>query len=228
VALTGAGISTSVGIPDFRGPQGIYVTRRYPPEVFDIELFDQDPRGFFNFARDFLGTLDRLVPSPTHRLLATLEGAGRLHAVVTQNIDGLHQRAGNRRVIEVHGGFERSFCRACHAERDLAFMRDLLAHAKVPSCPSCGGIMKPDIVFFGEPVKRMVEAELAVLESDLLLVIGTSLTVFPAASLPDHAGGEVVVVTRGEVAGPRRPALRVDADIDDFFLLVESRLPNTD
>jgi NAD-dependent deacetylase len=224
VALTGAGISTSAGIPDFRGPQGIYATRRYPPDVFDIERFDRDPRGFYVFARDFLGMLDRLTPSFAHGLLARLEAEGRVTAVLTQNIDGLHQRAGSRDVTEIHGGFERSLCRRCRREYDLGWVRERLAKEDVPRCGECGGVVKPDIVFFGEWVKNLEQAHAAAAASDLLLVIGTSLTVYPAAGLPDAAGGEVVIVSKGEVGPLHRPALRVDSDIDAFFRAVDTHL----
>jgi NAD-dependent deacetylase len=224
VALTGAGISTSAGIPDFRGPQGIYATRQYPPDVFDIERFDRDPRDFYVFARDFLGLVDSLTPTFTHSLLARLEAERRLTAVLTQNIDGLHQRAGSRNVVEIHGGFERSRCRKCRSEFDLGWMRERLAQEDVPRCAKCGGVVKPDIVFFGEWVKDLERAHEAAAKSDLLLVVGTSLTVYPAAGLPDVAGGEVVIVSKGEVGPLRRPAIRIDSDIDAFFREVDAHL----
>lgn len=218
VALTGAGISTSAGIPDFRGPQGLYVTRRYDPDtVFDIFAFRRDPKPFYDFTRDFLATFHDIEPTFTHRFLARLERGEGMIAVVTQNIDSLHQKAGSRRVISVHGDYWTSHCLSCHAEYDLEHMECAVREAEVPRC-SCGGLLKPDVVFFGEPVHDLERAAAAVAESDLLLVLGSSLNVYPAALLPEHAGGEVVVVNRGEVGfapGPRR--YFVDDDLDRYF-----------
>ena len=112
--LTGAGISTTAGIPDFRGPRGLYVTRQYDPEkTFDITYFDRDPSYFFAFARDFVQLVERVQPTFTHRFLAAMEEGGKLDAVITQNIDGLHQKAGSKRVIEVHGSVRHGHCRKC-------------------------------------------------------------------------------------------------------------------
>ena len=216
VVLTGAGISTSAGIPDFRGPRGIYVTRAYAEDIFDIETFVADPRGFYAFARDFLRLQSGLTPSPTHRLLARLEERGLVTAVITQNIDGLHQRAGSRRVLEVHGGFDTTTCLRCHERRPTAAYAPAVTAGAIPRCPGCGGLVKPDIVFFGEAVQQMEEAAALVRESGLVLVIGSSLTVYPAAGLPSLASGPVIVVTRGPVSLPPG-ARRVDAEIDPFF-----------
>ena len=218
VALTGAGISTAAGLPDFRGPQGLYVTRRYDPDrVFEIGAFARDPAPFFEFTRDFLGVIDTVEPTLTHYFLAKLEGEGRLTAVITQNIDALHQRAGSRNVISVHGDYWTSHCLACRREYDLETMGRMVREVEVPHC-ACGGVIKPDVVFFGEPVHGLDEAASVVSTSDLLLVLGSSLSVYPAAFLPEAAGGDVVVVTAGEVGlrpGPDR--YFVDADLDAFF-----------
>jgi len=225
VALTGAGISTAAGIPDFRGPHGLYVTRQYDPEtVFDISCFRRHPEPFFEFTRDFLGVIDKLQPTFTHEFLAGLETSGRLRALVTQNIDALHQRAGSRRVIAVHGGYWTSHCMQCRNEFDLDRMRQLLVEFDVPKC-DCGGVVKPDVVFFGEAVHGMDEALAEVATSDLLLVLGSSLTVYPVAFLPQSAGGKVVVVNKGEVGldpGPDR--FFVDGDLDEYFCAVAESL----
>jgi len=203
VALTGAGISTAAGIPDFRGPHGLYVTRQYDPDtVFDIVAFHRDPEPFFDFTRDFLNVIDTLEPTVTHRFLARLEADGRLTAVVTQNIDSLHQRAGSQRVISVHGDYWTSHCLACGREYDLAKMAEMVRETAVPRC-ACNGVIKPDVVFYGEAVRDLEVAASVVVESDLLLVLGSSLAVYPAAFLPEQAGGQVVVVNRGAVGlGP--------------------------
>jgi NAD-dependent deacetylase len=224
-ALTGAGISTAAGIPDFRGPHGLYVTRRYDPDtVFDIFAFHRDPAPFYEFTRDFLGVVHTLEPTLTHRFLADLEAQGKLTAVVTQNIDSLHQKAGSQRVISVHGDYWTSHCLSCRREFDLTFMEHAIREIEVPRC-DCGGLIKPDVVFFGEPVHGIDLASAAVGGCDLLLVLGSSLSVYPAAFLPEVAGGDVVVVNSGEVglaAGPNR--YFVDADLDRFFAEVATGL----
>ncbi len=225
VALSGAGISTAAGIPDFRGPQGLYVTRRYDPDtVFDIHAFHRDPRPFYEFTRDFLKTFHDIEPTATHRFLARLEDDGPLTAVVTQNIDWLHQKAGSRNVISVHGDFWTSHCLSCHAGYDLEHMERAVREAEVPYC-GCGGLLKPDVVFFGEPVHDLEPASAVIADSDLLLVLGSSLNVYPAAFLPEFAGGDVIVVNRGEVGlapGPGR--CFVEADLDEFFRGVATAL----
>lgn len=224
-ALTGAGISTAAGIPDFRGPQGLYVTRRYDPEtVFDISYFRRDPLPFYDFSRDFLGVIDRIEPTFSHRFLARLEGEGRLAAVITQNIDSLHQKAGSRRVISVHGDYWSSRCLGCGRLFDLEHMKRAVCEAPAPYCP-CGGLIKPDVVFFGEPVLGLEEAAAEVAASDLLLVLGSSLAVYPAALLPSYATGEVVVINRGEVGLPPGPGRYfIDADLDASLAEVAAAL----
>jgi NAD-dependent deacetylase len=218
VALTGAGISTAAGIPDFRGPQGLYVTRQYDPEtIFEIGAFHRDPAPFYEFTRDFLGVIHTIEPTSTHRFLADLEAEGKLTAVVTQNIDSLHQKAGSENVISVHGDYWTSHCTVCTRDFALSRMEEMVLETAVPLC-SCGGVIKPDVVFFGEAVHDLDLAAAAVAASDLLLVLGSSLVIFPAGFLPEQAGGEVVVVNRGDVGlapGPGR--YFVDADLDEYF-----------
>ncbi len=220
VALTGAGISTTAGVPDFRGPNGLYVTRRYDPEtVFSIDAFLADPEPFYEFTRDFLSVVDGIQPTQTHRFLAAQEREGRLRCVITQNIDFLHQRAGSQEVISVHGGYWTSRCLRCGLVLDFEMMRSRVEKETVPRCgPDCGGLIKPDVVFFGEAVKGMDRAVNEVMEADLMLVLGSSLTVFPVASLPSMARCPVIVVNQGPVGlapGPDR--FFVDDDLDRFF-----------
>jgi len=220
-ALTGAGISTSAGIPDFRGKHGIYTTKKYPPEVFDIARFDDDPSIFYNYAKDFIEFEEKLKPTFTHIWLAELEKSGKLKFVITQNVDGLHQKAGTKNIIEIHGGFGKSFCRGCRAEYGFKELKKKIHAESVPKCGKCGGIIKPDIVFFGEPIKSIIEAEGIVEKADLLLVIGTSLTVYPAAMLPSLAKGRVIVVNKGNIGANLPQAAIFDSDIDGFFKTLE-------
>jgi NAD-dependent deacetylase len=225
VALTGAGMSTAAGLPDFRGPNGLYVTRQYDPDtIFEISAFRQDPAPFFQFTRDFLGVIETIEPTTTHRFLADLEAAGKLQAVVTQNIDSLHQKGGSVNVICVHGDYWTSHCLSCGAEFDLDYMEKAVRETEVPHC-QCGGVIKPDVVFFGEAVRDLERAAAEVSASDLLLVLGSSLVVYPAAFLPEQAGGKVIVVNSGEVGLPPGPGrFFVDADLDEFFAEVAELL----
>ena len=210
-ALTGAGISTAAGIPDFRGPKGLYVTRQYDPErTFDINYFDRDPSYFFAFARDFIQLVERITPTLSHRVLAELEARGKLTAVITQNIDGLHQVAGSRRVIEVHGSIRGGHCRQCGREYAHERLKAEVLAEGIVRCDACSGIVKPDIVFFGEAVRGMDEASRVAAAADVFLVIGSSLTVYPAALLPQYAGGQVIVVNHGPVEMASSEWFRID------------------
>lgn len=224
--LTGAGISTAAGVPDFRGPKGLYVTRAYDPEtVFEIGYFDRDPEPFYRFSRDFLALLSGIEPTFTHRFLAKLEKEGKDICVITQNIDGLHQKAGSRNVLPVHGDYKTAHCRRSSHGCDGGGLREMMRRNTVPICPRCGGVMKPDVVFFGENVRHLVEADAAARRSDLMLVLGSSLQVYPAAALPDGAGGEIVVVNLGKTGmRPNRRTHVVDAGLDEYFTEVDGAL----
>jgi NAD-dependent deacetylase len=224
-ALTGAGISTAAGIPDFRGPRGLYVTRQYDPEkTFDINYFDRDPTYFFAFARDFVQLVEQVQPTFTHRFLAELEGRGKLEAVITQNIDGLHQKAGSTHVLEVHGSIRNGHCRGCGKAHGYEEIKAKVLSQDIARCHACGGIVKPDIVFFGEAVQGLNEASRVVGRADLFFVIGSSLAVYPAAWLPEYAGGQVVVVNQGPMEMASSEWLRVDEAADAFFARVASFL----
>jgi len=228
VALTGAGISTSAGVPDFRGPEGLYITGKYDPAAtFEIAGFLADPSPFFAFTRDVLGLVGDIRPTFTHRFLAELETAGHLATVVTQNIDPLHQKAGSKNVIPVHGGYWTSHCLRCHASYTLDQLTAMLDVEPIPTC-GCGGVVKPDVVLFGEPVYAMDEAIASVGEADLMLVLGSSLSVYPAAWLPEAATCPVVVVNLGPVElapGPER--FFSDSELDEFFQEVAAELDLT-
>ncbi len=224
-ALSGAGISTAAGIPDFRGPGGLYVTKRYDPvKVFDIRWFSRDHGYFYEFAHDFVTMMETVRPTFTHYFLACLEATGVLRGVITQNIDMLHQSAGSSRVIELHGSYGSATCHGCGRNfGDLAnawWVREMGLSPCPPAvlCPVCGGVLKPDVVFFGEAVKGYEDAERMIAESDLLLVLGSSLTVTPASLLPLGADGKTVVVNRGDVnLAPSPSRFFVNEDVDAYF-----------
>ena len=222
VVLTGAGISTAAGIPDFRGPDGLYVSRRYDPEkIFDIDWFFRDPRLFYDFSRDFIELMKGSGPTFTHRLLASLERQGRLKGVITQNIDALHQAAGSSRVIDLHGSYRSASCPGCgmhYSDRTYAWwdaaMRNSPRSPVVP-CPACGGVLKPDIVFYGEPVIAISDAWQLVSKCDLLLVLGSSLQVTPASLLPNYTTETTIVINKGRVTLPPAPYRHfVEEDLD--------------
>jgi len=224
VALTGAGISTNAGIPDFRGPEGIYTTGKYNPEIFDIEYFLYDPKPFYDFARDFINLSKKIKPTFTHYFLAHLEKMGKLKGIITQNIDTLHQKAGSKNVLELHGSLGRSYCLKCNREFSYDEMEKNIFKKDVPRC-SCGGVIKPDIVFFGELVKHLNEAEELAYKSDLLFIIGSSLAIYPAGMIPDMAGNRIVVVNKQKVnIPPAKVTLFVQEDTDWFFKKVSDIL----
>ena len=181
VALTGAGISVESGIPDFRSPGGLWSVFR-PDEYATVQAFRSDPEKAWRLYRALGEGLIDKAPSPAHKALAELENSGRLEAVITQNIDGLHSRAGSRRVLEVHGEHQNLQCLGCGFVRPFT-SRDLQP-GPVPLCLECRMPLKPNIVLFGELVREMAAIEATLRKCDLLLVIGTSAQVYPVASFP--------------------------------------------
>lgn len=220
VALTGAGISTEAGIPDFRGPEGIYATGKYDPDkTFNITYFLQDPLPFYKFARELVELLDEARPTFAHFFLAKLEEKGKLKAVITQNIDNLHQKAGSKKVIELHGTIQKSFCLKCKKCFSYEEMKIKIFKEEVPKC-TCGGVIKPDIVFFGEAVKNFYRAKEFASECDLLIVIGSSLAVYPAAEIPLFAREKIVIINKEKPEIDfygKNDILFIQENIDEFF-----------
>lgn len=218
-ALTGAGISTNAGIPDFRGPMGIYTTRRYDPDkTFDINYFLIYPKYFYDFARDFITLLEKIKPTFTHFFLSKLEKLGKLKGVITQNIDMLHERAGSKNIINLHGSIEKSFCIDCKKEYSLEEMKEMIFKVDVPRCSICDGLIKPDIVFFGEAVFDFDKAIEWIKDADLLLVIGTSLKVSPANIIPLYTKGRVAIINKGDISLSNiKYDLYINSDIDEVF-----------
>jgi NAD-dependent deacetylase len=226
VALTGAGVSVLSGINAFRGPGGIFESGEYPgalmERAFSIEEFELNPGGFYKLAGPLVYTVHEKNPSCVHTALSALERAGLLKAVITQNIDGLHRKAGSRRVIEVHGSPRVHYCLRCAGIR-LSYEEaaSLVAAGRFPLCPECGRPLKPAITFYGEPLPleasraAFAEAQAA----DLLLVLGTGLLVNPAAELPRVTlarGGALVIVNRTPTPLDAQAALRF-GDLEEVF-----------
>jgi NAD-dependent protein deacetylase/lipoamidase len=211
VVLTGAGISTESGIPDFRSPAGVWA--QYDPmEYATIDAFLEDPVKVWDFYGKRLAMLDEAQPNDGHRALAELEDRGWVSAVVTQNIDRLHERAGSRALVEVHGSIRTSSCLDCGTVVPFA---EVVACLPVPGCPRCGRILKPDVVMFGELLPEAVIASALHLAgtAGLLLVVGSSLEVYPVAGLPLEAlaaGGSLAIVNRGSTPFDRRASVTID------------------
>ena len=214
VVLTGAGISTESGIPDFRSPTGIWA-QYDPAEYATIDAFRADARKVWSFYSMRLHVLVEAVPNAGHAALAELERAGHVTAVITQNIDGLHQRAGSGKVVEVHGSIRSSTCLDCGASYGLDELLELLEGAEAPVCALCGAIVKPDIVMFGEllpegPIDRAYELTRS---AGLLLVVGSTLEVWPVSLLPHEtlgSGGLVAVVNKGPTAIDDQAVVKID------------------
>lgn len=215
VFFGGAGVSTESGIPDFRSADGLYRQDGdvSPETVLSRHYFVRYPEHFFRFYKEKMLCLTAR-PNAAHLRLAALEREGRLSAVITQNIDGLHQAAGSRRVLELHGSVHRNFCMDCGAPYGAEY---ILHNDGVPRC-ACGGIVKPDVVLYEEPLDSAVldEAIGVLRNADLLIVGGTSLAVWPAASLVDFFGGDrIVLINREETRLSGRASLLITADIGE-------------
>ena len=216
VFFGGAGVSTESGIPDFRSEDGLYRQKfPFPPEyMLSHECFERHPEDFFRFYREKMLAPDAK-PNPAHRKLAEWEREGRLDAVVTQNIDGLHQAAGSRNVFELHGSVHRNHCVRCGKGFPLSFVAGTEG---VPRCP-CGGIVKPDVVLYGEslPEDAWRGALRAVSRADLLIVAGTSLAVYPASSLVECCPGRLVVVNLSPTPADARADLVLRERVGELF-----------
>jgi NAD-dependent deacetylase len=224
LVLTGAGMSTESGIPDFRSATGIWA--RYDPmEVATIDAFRRDPARVWEFYARRLGVLGPVEPNEGHRAIAELERRGLVGAVVTQNVDGLHQRAGSRDVVEVHGSLREAVCPTCGTREPMDAVQHQLEQAPVPACPECGDVLKPGVVMFGEllPEQEIGRATTLARAAALTLVVGSSLEVWPVAGLPLESGA-CAIVNRGPTALDARAALKIDAGAGDTLAAVVAAL----
>jgi NAD-dependent deacetylase len=219
VALTGAGVSVPSGIPDFRSPGTGLWTNVDPMAVAHIDVFRRDPERFWHFYGDRFQTLQDKRPNGAHAALARLEQSGLLDAVITQNIDRLHARAGTRELVEVHGTIDHSSCLACGARYELADVRarQRADTAGIPRC-DCSQPLKPDVVLFGEylPAEALERAQQLAAAADLMLCVGSSLEVYPVAELPAltlAGGGQLAIVTKGRTPFDGRATVRCDGDV---------------
>jgi NAD-dependent deacetylase len=225
VALTGAGVSVPSGIPDFRTPGKGLWEKVDPMSVATIDAFHRDTKGFWDFYRPRFHMLTDKLPNPAHEALAELERRGLLDAVITQNIDRLHHKAGSERVIEVHGSIATASCTSCDAGYPLDQVESLFDSDGIATCGLCAGKVKPDVVLFGEllPQGEIAEAERLCAGADLLLCVGSSLEVYPVAGLPEltlAAGGRLAVVTQSSTPYDSEATVRLDGDVADDLTAV--------
>lgn len=218
VFFGGAGVSTESGIPDFRSQDGLYnLQYKYPPEtIISHSFFVADTAEFYRFYKDKMLILD-VEPNAAHRKLAEMEAAGRLTAVVTQNIDGLHQKAGSKKVYELHGSIHRNYCTKCGKFFDASYIK---AADGVPRCDDCGGLIKPDVVLYEEGLDQNVinGAVRAIAEADCLIIGGTSLVVYPAAGLIDYfRGDKLVLINKSATSRDRSADLVISGAIGEVF-----------
>ena len=221
VALTGAGVSTLSGIRDFRGKNGLY-NEMDAEKIFDIEYFEKDPSLYYTQAGSFIYNIDEKEPSIVHLVLGELEQKGFLKALITQNIDLLHQKGGSKKVIEIHGSPRLHYCLRCAGVRvSFEEAAAVVQKGEMPKCPKCGRVLKPAITFFGEslPADALTQAVNESQKADLMLVLGTSLTVQPAASMPRYtldSGGKIVIVNNMHTPLDGRALLHFD-DLGTVF-----------
>ena len=224
ISLTGAGISTPSGIPDFRSPSSGIWAKVDPMEVATIWAFKQNPRKFFEFMNSLNLSIFSAEPNPAHYALAKLEEKGLLQLLVTQNIDSLHQKAGSKKVIEVHGNLRGVICLRCRKISPMEDFIKLFQENKddknyYPTCSECGGILKPDVVLFGEalPTDALYTAHRAAQECEVMIVVGSSLVVQPIASLPEIAygsGAKIIVINLQPTYIDKRARVVIRGEVD--------------
>jgi len=226
VVLTGAGVSVPSGIPDFRTPGKGLWEKVDPMKVAHIDVFRRDPDRFWHFYGDRFATLDDKEPNEAHYAIAELEARELIRGVITQNIDRLHRKAGSRNVIEVHGSIEWSVCLQCGAKTGIdQVIEKLRSGVRTPECEACITPLKPDVVLFGEllPEEAMSEAFALASEADLMIAIGSSLEVYPVASLPGvtlENGGRLALVTQGRTPYDRDAEVKLAGDVVDELTAV--------
>jgi NAD-dependent deacetylase len=232
VALTGAGFSTPSGIPDFRSEGTGLWSRDEPMEVASLSTFRTHPERFFKWFRGLAGQIYQAEPNPAHRALAHWETAGLLQAVITQNIDHLHQKAGSKHVVEMHGSLNTLSCTQCFRQFDYQdHLQTFVVDGTLPICPSCGAVLKPDVILFGEqlPQKSWYEAQRLSRTCDLMLVAGSSLEVLPVAGLPMQAvdrGAHLIIINHSPTYIDVRADVVIAGDVAEIIPLIGEKVQN--
>lgn len=233
VALTGAGISTPSGIPDFRSPGSGIWTKYSPMEVASLSAFRYYPLRFYDWIRPFVRSLFMAEPNPAHLALARLETGNHLQAVITQNIDALHQKAGSKKVIEVHGTYQTLTCLGCYRQIQATdqFLTEFLEQEENPHCPYCGNLLKPDIILYEEqlPAQTWKLAREEILTCDLLLVLGSTLTVTPVCDLPLTAlgrGAKLIILNRTNTHLDQLADVYIQGDLEEYLPIIADKVLN--
>lgn len=217
VFFGGAGVSTASGIKDFRSKDGLYNMKyKFPPEeILSHHFFINNTKDFYEFYKDKLNCLDK-APNACHNYLTYLENTGKLKAIITQNIDGLHQKAGSKNVLELHGSIYRNYCLKCNKFYDAKY---IFNSSDIPKC-SCGGIIKPDVVLYEEALNDNIlnHAIYELSKADLLIIAGTSLTVYPASSLINFYNGKNIVLINKDITSfDNQATLLIQKDLNEIF-----------
>ncbi len=215
--MTGAGISTESGIPDFRSNTGIY--SQYPEIVFDIDVFYKDPNVLYSLMFKLFPLIRNAKPNTAHICLRKLEDAGKIAIIATQNIDMLHEKAGSRRIANLHGSLATGTCIKCGEKYDFSYMANFVERKEIPRC-KCGGVIRPDFVFFKEPLPMdaIQRTENAAKKADLVIVLGSTLLIYPAGQLPLLAvtrGAPLAIITKGPTSLDNYANLKIEADIGE-------------
>ncbi len=229
VAFTGAGVSVASGIKDFRGKNGLYKTQD-AEKIFDLSVFIQNPSFYYSKTKDFVYNIDEKIPACTHRVLAKLEEKKYLKSLITQNIDMLHQKAGSQNVIEIHGSPSCHYCIKCGRESRDSEIFETAKKGNVPLCKKCGGALKPRITFFGEslPMEALNKAIAEVKKADTIMVLGSSLTVYPAAALPAYTiqnGGNIMIVNDMPTSYDEYATIKY-SNLEEVFEYLEKEIEN--
>lgn len=232
VVLTGAGLSTPSGIPDFRSTgSGLWASDE-PMEVASLSTFRTKPERFFQWFRPLANQIYNAKPNPAHTALARLEGAGRISSIITQNIDVLHQKAGSQNVIEMHGTMKSMTCTQCYQREDAApYIAPFVEKGEMPHCPKCGNLLKPDVILFGEqlPQAAWFKAQQEARKCDLMLVAGSSLEVLPVASLPMQAldrGAHLIIINNTETYLNVRSDVIIAENVAEIIPAITERVLN--
>lgn len=226
VVLSGAGISTPSGIPDFRSPESGIWNENDPMEVASLTSFRYNPTNFYQWIRPLANTIRKADPNPAHIGVAELQKAGLIETIITQNIDGLHQRAGAKNVLEVHGSLETLTCTGCFQQfPSVIYIDAYLQDDQIPLCSYCGKVLKPDLVLFGEqlPAKTWLNANQASKNCDLMIVAGSSLEVLPVAGLPMRAlenGAHLIIINKSKTYLDVRADVVFHEDVSIIFPLI--------
>ncbi len=232
IVLSGAGISTASGIPDFRSAGSGLWTHHHPMDVASLTIFRHHPERFFEWLRPLVKNILQAKPNPAHLALAKLEKKGFIKTIITQNIDGLHQRAGSKKTLEIHGTLNTLSCIGCYKKYDSeSYFSPYIEHGEIPHCPACGRILKPDAILFEEqlPISVWLAAKKAAETCDLMLITGSSLAVMPVAGLPVKAsqnGAKIIIINQSPTYIDEQADYVIKGDVADIMPFFADQILN--